>query len=178
MRFRLAPERRMPMTTTTRYSAAIGTRAFCAARQTACGVAGMARSSWPSASVIALMTAAGAAIAPASPQPLTPKRIGRARRHRHADRERRQVVGARHAVVHVARGHELAGLVVDRALVQRLADALRDAAMDLALDDHRVDDDAEIVDRGPSSIATMPVSGSTSTSQMWTPAGKVKFVGS
>ena len=30
----------------------------------------------------------------------------------------------------------------------RLADALRDAAMHLALDDHRIDDGAEIVDRG------------------------------
>ena len=47
-------------------------RAFCAARQTAWGVAGIAMSSWPSASVIALMTAGGAAIAPASPQPLIP----------------------------------------------------------------------------------------------------------
>src|SRR5580692_10156936 len=45
---------------------------FCAARQTTCGVAGIATSSWPSASVIALMTAGGEAIAPASPQPLMP----------------------------------------------------------------------------------------------------------
>jgi hypothetical protein len=43
-----------------------------AARQTACGVAGMAMFSCPSASVMALMSAAGAAIAPASPQPFTP----------------------------------------------------------------------------------------------------------
>ena len=47
-------------------------RDFWAAFQTACGVAGMAMSSWPSASVMALMTAAGAAMAPASPQPLMP----------------------------------------------------------------------------------------------------------
>ena len=65
------------------------------------------------------------------------------------DLERRQVVGARHGVVHERAGHELAVLVVDRAFEQRLADALRDAAMHLALDDHRIDDDAEIVDRGP-----------------------------
>ncbi len=32
----------------------------------------MAMSSWPRASVIALMTAGGAAMAPASPQPLMP----------------------------------------------------------------------------------------------------------
>ena len=61
--------------------------------------------------------------------------IGRGR----VDLERRQVVGARHAVVHERAGHELAVLVVDRALQQRLADALGDAAVDLALDDHRID---------------------------------------
>ncbi len=42
------------------------------AAQIAWGVAGMAKSSVPIASVMALMTAAGAAIAPASPQPLMP----------------------------------------------------------------------------------------------------------
>ena len=65
------------------------------------------------------------------------------------DLERRQVIGARHAVVHERAGHELAVLVVDRAFEQRLADALRDAAVHLALDDHRIDQHAEIVDRGP-----------------------------
>ena len=63
--------------------------------------------------------------------------------------ERRQVVGARHGVIHHRAGHELAVLVVDRAFEQRLADALRDAAMHLALDDHRIDHGAEVVDRGP-----------------------------
>ena len=59
----------------------------------------------------------------------------------------RHIVGARHAVVHVGAGEELAAVVIDRTLEQRLADALRQPAMDLALDDHRVDDVAEIVDR-------------------------------
>ena len=45
---------------------------FAARAQTACAVAGMAMSSEPMASVMALITAAGAAIAPASPQPLMP----------------------------------------------------------------------------------------------------------
>src|SRR5690606_38035882 len=40
--------------------------------QTFCGVAGMSMSSVPSASVMAFMRAAGAAIAPASPPPFTP----------------------------------------------------------------------------------------------------------
>ena len=43
-----------------------------AALHTASGVAGMAMFSCPSASVMALMAAAGAAMAPASPQPLMP----------------------------------------------------------------------------------------------------------
>src|SRR5262245_10763407 len=55
------------------YSAAILAGAFCAAFHTALGVAGMAMSSWPNASVMALITAAGAAMAPASPQPFTPR---------------------------------------------------------------------------------------------------------
>ena len=38
------------------------------------------------------------------------------------------------------------GLVVDHPLVQRPADALRDAAMDTALDDHRVDHRPAVVD--------------------------------
>ena len=54
------------------FRGALASTAFCAARQTTCGVAGMAMSSWPSASVMALMTAGGRAIAPASPQPLMP----------------------------------------------------------------------------------------------------------
>src|SRR5271155_3506695 len=55
------------------HSAARLVAALCAARPTTRGVAGMATSSWPSASVMALMTAGGAAIAPASPQPLIPR---------------------------------------------------------------------------------------------------------
>ena len=58
------------------------------------------------------------------------------------------VVRARHRVVHERAGHELALLVIDRVLHQRLADALRHAALHLALDDHRVDDPADIVHRG------------------------------
>src|SRR5262247_4266140 len=46
--------------------------AFCNACHTVCAVAGIAKSSLPIASVMALMTATGAAIAPASPQPLMP----------------------------------------------------------------------------------------------------------
>src|SRR6185436_17876315 len=45
---------------------------FWTAAHTVAGVAGIAISSVPTASVIAFITAAGAAIAPASPQPLMP----------------------------------------------------------------------------------------------------------
>ena len=58
-----------------RYSAAIGCRCSWIRRQTACGVAGMSTWRTPrsaSASMIALITAAGEATEPASPQPLTP----------------------------------------------------------------------------------------------------------
>jgi hypothetical protein len=46
---------------------------FCNACHTVCAVAGIAKSSVPIASVMALITATGAAIAPASPQPLMPR---------------------------------------------------------------------------------------------------------
>src|ERR1700733_12051760 len=54
------------------YSAARFITAFCAARQTTCGVAGMVMFSWPTASVNALITAGGEAMAPASPHPFRP----------------------------------------------------------------------------------------------------------
>src|SRR5579871_5687662 len=45
---------------------------FFSAAQTAAGVAGMSIDSVPNALVMAFITAAGAAMAPASPQPLMP----------------------------------------------------------------------------------------------------------
>ena len=53
-----------------------------------------------------------------------------------------------HQEVHERRVEQLAGLVVGHPLVERAADALRDAAVDLALDDHRVDQVAAVVDDG------------------------------
>src|SRR4029077_1010254 len=50
---------------------------------------------------------------------------------------------------HVACRDELPLLVVANPFEQSLANTLRDAAMHLALDDHRVDDDTEIIDRRP-----------------------------
>src|SRR5215471_10803133 len=52
----------------------------------------------------------------------------------------------RQSVIEKARGQELPGdAVVDDVFRKRLADALRQAAVHLALDDHRIDDDAAIV---------------------------------
>ena len=78
---------------------------------------------------------------------LDAERVGRARRRVGRHLEHRKIPGPRHGVVHVGRGHELAGIVVMGAFEDRLADALRDTPMHLTLDDHRVDDIAEIVCR-------------------------------
>ena len=75
-------------------------------------------------------------------------------------------------------GQQLAVLVVDRVLQQRLADALGDAALHLALDDHRVDDAADVVDRDEVhhlDDAGVRVDLDLAT---WQPPGKVKFFGS
>ena len=50
-------------------------------------------------------------------------------------------------VVEHGAGQELAVVAVDGALPERLADALGDAAVELAVHDHRVDLVADIVDR-------------------------------
>ncbi len=86
---------------------------------------------------------------PLSPPPFTRKgwRGGRVLGER--DCETRQRVGARQRVIHEAAGQHLAGArLVHRALEQRLADALRDAAMHLAVQDERVDRLPDVVDRG------------------------------
>jgi hypothetical protein len=80
---------------------------------------------------------------------LDAERIRRRLRFGKANLERRQVVGMRHAVIHQRPGHELTVFVVHRTLQQGLPDALRDAAMNLPFDNHRIDHCAEIVDGGP-----------------------------
>src|SRR5712692_7208012 len=52
-----------------------------------------------------------------------------------------------HVVVYEAAARDVALVVVADLLVQRGADPLREAAVDLALDDHRIDDVAAVVDR-------------------------------
>ena len=115
------------------------------------GVIGISRCLMPysdSASITAFTTAGSPPEQPASPQPLAPSGLVLVGTGwlRHLDH--RRVVRARHGVVHERAGQQLAVVVVDRLLQQRLADALHHAAMDLALDQQRIDDGAEIVDRG------------------------------
>src|SRR5579872_2376770 len=89
-------------------------------------------------------TADGAGFAAA----LGAERIGAAWRRtvqRHFDR--RNVVGARDAVILIARGDELAFAAIGDAFVERLAYALRDAAMYLPRHKHRIDGDADVIDR-------------------------------
>ena len=124
-------------------------RVLRSARHTVSGVIGKVMSRTPrchSASITALPIAAGAPIVPLSLPPLTPSGLlgaGVAMKAVWNDGRSR---GARHGVIHEACRQELAGLaVVDDLLHQRLADALRQAAVHLPLDDHRIDHDAAIV---------------------------------
>src|SRR5256885_16385475 len=76
-----------------------------------------------------------------------PGRHGR-RRFQVPNLERRHVVRLRQRVVHQRRREELAVVAVDDAFEQRLADPLGDGAVDLTLDDQRVDDGAAVLDEG------------------------------
>jgi hypothetical protein len=61
--------------------------------------------------------------------------------------DRRNFARGRRHVVGERRGLRIAGLVVDDLLEQRVTDALRDAAVHLAVGDHRIDDAAGILHR-------------------------------
>ena len=114
------------------------------------GVAGMSIWLMPnsdSASTRAFITAGSDPAQPASPQPLAPSGLVVQGEGMALEAEIRHVGGPRQAVVLVAAGQQLAFLGIGDPLVQRLADALDDAAMRLARDHQRVDDDAEVVDR-------------------------------
>ncbi len=63
--------------------------------------------------------------------------------------KRRQIVGAWQAIVQQAAGDELSRTwLIMAPLKQRLADALRAPAMDLPVHDHRIKDDANVIDGG------------------------------
>ena len=58
---------------------------------------------------------------------------------------KRHIRGPRHRVIHEGSGQQLAVLIIDGVFQQRLADALRHAAMHLALHQHRVQQAAGVV---------------------------------
>ena len=99
----------------------------------------------PSASSIACANSGPTGMAPASPAPLMPSGLSGDGGHRvgdlhvrHFERGRQQIIGER--------GVEQLPVVVEHELlVEGIADALRDAAVDLAGEDQRIDDGAAIV---------------------------------
>src|SRR4051794_23177400 len=99
------------------------------------------------ASDTALAMAAGGAMAPPSPRPLTPYSVACAGCTRCAMR----TVGTSGAQGTMYSPNDVASgwpIVVRDFLVERGADALRDAALDLAVDHHRVDHGAAVFGHG------------------------------
>ena len=72
--------------------------------------------------------------------------MGRRRHLAEDQRKRRQIVGARQAIVHEGAREQLTVTAVDGVLTQRLADTLDGATMHLTFNQHRVDERAEVVD--------------------------------
>ena len=100
-----------------------------------------------SASMTAFQTAGVEPIAPDSPTPLAPSGLRGDGVCVRVGLERRQVAGARDRVGRERAGDVVAVLVEGDLLEQRLRDALGDAAVDLALEQHLVVDPARVVDR-------------------------------
>ena len=124
-----------------------------------------------SASSTAEATTAATGSVPGLAHALEPQRVQRRGCLEVVDLDGRDVVAARQRVVHVAGGERLPGLVVADLLEERAADAERDRALDLALDDRRIDE--------PTAVVTHPVAAqphaaasrrSTSASTTWAPA--------
>ena len=61
------------------------------------------------------------------------------------DLDRRDLARGRRQVVGERGGQDIAALVVDDLLEQRIGDALRHAAVDLAVGDHRIDEPAGVL---------------------------------
>src|SRR6516162_6200510 len=71
-----------------------------------------------------------------------------ARRAQRLGMQHWDIVSARHAIIHEGSGQELAGyLIVNAVFAERLADTLHESAMDLPVDDHRIDNGADVIDR-------------------------------
>ena len=93
----------------------------------------------PSASSMAEAMTADTGMQPASPAPLMPSGFSGRRRLEVVGLDVRHLGRVGHEEVHERGVEQLPRLVVGHPLVERAADALGDAAVDLALDDHRVD---------------------------------------
>jgi len=119
----------------------------------------------PSASTSAFITDGNAPAHPASPHPWA-ERVGGGRYRVEFVHEERRVAGARHRVIHVGAGQQLPVLVVDGALAQCLTDAWTMPPC-ACRHQERVDDDAKSLTKLYFTTSTMPVSGSTSTSAIW-----------
>ncbi len=74
------------------------------------------------------------------------QRIKGIRRNRLAENHRRHVGGAHDRIIHQRAGLHLAVFAVEHLFALRFAETLSDAAVNLAFDDHRVDDYAAVVD--------------------------------
>ena len=124
--------------------------AVCIARQTVCGVYGISRCRMPSG-LSRIDDGVGhrgrardrARLADA----LDADGVDRRRRDRLVELEVREIRRPRQRVVEHRAREELPLVAVDRALPERLSDALGDAAVQLAVHDHRVDLLADVVDR-------------------------------
>ena len=130
-------------------SAAVDVQTSRIAVQTRAGENGKSRWWMPSgrsASSTAFAIAGTAPTVPASPAPLTPSRlVGEGTRWSYSS-TRVWSSGARHRVVHEGAGEQLAARGRTPLLAERLADALRDAAVQLALEQRVVHDAAAVVD--------------------------------
>ena len=88
---------------------------------------------------------------------LDAERVGAARHDVVGELDRRQILGAGDAVIGQRAGQQLAGLgVEDGSFEHRLADPLRDPALDLPGEQQRIDDRTEIVDHEIAQDVDMP----------------------
>ena len=130
------------------FSGSWSRRARSTASETRRGVSGVSLKLAPmlrKASPTALAMAAGGAIAPPSPRPLTPYSVASAGDTICASGPSGNFGRAGHHVVAEGGGERLAQRVGGDFLVKRGADALGDAALHLAVDDHRIDHDAAVL---------------------------------
>ena len=91
------------------------------------------------------MIAAGAGMVPPSPAPLTPSGLSGFGVSTCSMRDARHVARRRQQIILECGGQRIGVVVVLHPFEQRVADAVGDAALHLAVDDHRVDDVAAVV---------------------------------